>query len=76
MTAHIKNRNKLKDIKLAAEFEALLSRCVLSEEEKQIARLIYVEKQNLWRIGNTLGYSEREIKSKHKAIVDILSAAF
>lgn len=64
---HIETRRKLKKIPLVLEFNSALDRCTLSDEEKTILRMHYIEKKNLSLIGDELGYAERTIKAKHKA---------
>ena len=66
-TDHIETRRKLKKIPLVKDFNYIVDRCTLSEEEKEILRMHYIEKKNLAFIGDKLGYSERTIKAKHKA---------
>lgn len=76
MTEHIKTRRRLKAIPLVADFEAILGRCTLSEEEKEILRRYYIEKQDFRFIGDALGYTERTMKDKHKKILAKISKAF
>ena len=75
MTAHIETRRKLKDISLVSDFEHLLNLCTLSEEDKDILRLHYIQGKDLRFIGDTLGYAERTIKARHKRALKKLSDA-
>ena len=45
MTSHIKTRNTLKEIPLVETFEALLNKSMISDEEKELMRLHYIQKR-------------------------------
>ncbi len=51
----------------------LLDSCTLTEEDKTIIKMHYVQGKNLAYIGDILGYSESTIKKKHKRILNKLS---
>lgn len=51
----------------------LLDSCTLTEEDKQIIKLHYVQGKNLGYIADVLGYSESTIKKKHKRILSKIS---
>lgn len=51
----------------------LLESCTLTEEDKEIIKLHYVQGKNLGFIADTLGYSESTIKKKHKKILSKLN---
>ena len=68
-----KNRNTLKDIPLIETFEALLNKSMISDEEKELMRLHYIQKKDFRFIGDTLGYSEASIKAKHRKILKKLN---
>ena len=70
MTSHIKTRNTLKEIPLV---EALLNKSMISDEEKELMRLHYIQKKDFRFIGDTLGYSEASIKAKHRKILKKLN---
>ena len=55
---HIETRRALKEIPLVSEFDAVLARCTLNDEDKAILRMHY--------IGDSLGFSERTIKERHR----------
>lgn len=69
MTEHIATRKKLQAIPLVCDFEAVLARCTLSDEDKEIMRRHYIQRQDFRLIGDALGYSERTIKDRHKKIL-------
>lgn len=73
MSDHIKTRNKLKSIPKVSTFMELLDSCTLSDEDKKIIKMHYVQGKNLSYIADMLGYSESTIKKKHKKILYKLS---
>lgn len=73
LTSHIKTHNTLKDIPLVETFEALLNKSMISDEEKELMRLHYIQKKDFRFIGATLGYSEASIKAKHRKILKKLN---
>ena len=64
-----KTRNGLRSIGSVKDFETLLERTMLSEEEKEILRLHYRDQRTLSYIADSLGMSEASIKKKHKKIL-------
>lgn len=75
MTEHIRTRRKLQEVPLLSDFESVLDRCTLSEQEKEIMRMHYIDKQEFSFIGDKLGFAERTIKAKHKKILRKISYA-
>lgn len=69
MTEHIKTKRYLRSIRTIAEFEKLLNTFVLSDEEKKILRMYYIDKKDLMYIGDILGYSGSGIQKKHVEIL-------
>lgn len=69
MTEHIATRKKLKEIVEIKTFSELLNRCILSEEERRIMDLHYLEYKDFRYIGDLLGFSEGAIKKKHRRIL-------
>lgn len=67
VSQHIETRRKLQDVALVADFEHILSLCTLSEEDKEILRMHYIQHKDFRLIGDTLGYAEKTIKERHKA---------
>lgn len=65
MTEHIQTRHKLQSINLVVNFEELLSQCVLSDTDKEILRLHYLQEKDFRYIGDKLGFSEATIKKRH-----------
>ena len=73
MSAHIETRNKLKSIPKISTLVELLDSCTLSEEDKTIIKMHYVQGKNLGYIADILGYSESTIKKRHKKILNKIS---
>lgn len=65
-SSHVKISKKLREIPLKTQFESILDACTLSEREKYVIRLHYIEKQDFRFIGDSIGYSESTIKSIHR----------
>lgn len=66
MTEHIKTRHKVKDIDTPTDFESILSSVILSDVDKQIMRMHYLNGKSLMDIAGRLGYSESAVKKRHK----------
>ena len=73
---HIETRRKLQDIPQVSRFDELLNMSTISEEDKQILRLHYLERKDFRYIGDTLGYAEVTIKKRHIKALKKLSALF
>lgn len=67
MTDHIKTRHKVKDIDTPTDFEGILSSVILSDIDKQIMRMHYLNGMSLMDIAGQLGYSESAVKKRHKS---------
>lgn len=65
---HINTRNKLKSIPKVATFMELLDSCTLSDEDKQIVKMYYLQNKSIGYIADILGYSESNIKKRHNKI--------
>ena len=73
MTEHIKTRKKLKDITLVTAFEDLLAQCTLSDTDKEILRMHYLQEKEISFIGDMLGFSEATIKQRHRKALKKIS---
>ena len=51
---HIETRRALKEIPLVSEFDAVLARCTLNDEDKAILRMHYVQRKDFRYIGDSL----------------------
>lgn len=73
MSDHIDTRRKLKEIPRKAYFDALLEQSTLSEEDKQILCLHYLEDKSLGYIADILGYAETTVKKRHRKALSKLN---
>jgi RNA polymerase sigma factor (sigma-70 family) len=73
MSTHIDTRKKLQNIPRISSLMELLDSCTLSDEDKEIIKMHYVQNKTLSYIADILGYSESTIKKKHKKILSKLN---
>ena len=73
MSEHIDNRRKLQGIASISTFQDILKQTILSEEEKHLIVLHYLENKDFRYIADMLGYSETTIKRKHKKALNKIS---
>lgn len=73
MSEHIETRKKLKGIASVSSFHSLINSATLSQEDKQILVLHYIDEKDFRYIGDTLGFSESTIKKRHRKILAKLS---
>lgn len=66
---HIETRKKIEDIPSVSTFDNLLDSSTLSEEDKHIMRLHYIEDRDFSYIGEELGYSESWLKKRHRKML-------
>lgn len=62
-------KERLRDIVTVSEFEELINNLMISEEEKQILRMIYKERKTISYIADTLGMTESNVRKKHSKIL-------
>lgn len=62
-------QHSLKEIPDIKTFEELIEQLTISEEDKTLMRLHYIEGKNFAYIADVLGYSESWIKRKHLRIL-------
>ena len=70
---HIDVRRKIKSIPSIDTFESLLEASTLSNEDKEMLKLHYLDDKDFRYIGDMLGYSESTIKYRHKKALKKLS---
>lgn len=63
---HIETKHKLKDIKSVRDFDALLEAVILTEDQKRMLRMIYVEHKTLDYVADNLSISLQTVKSWHR----------
>lgn len=66
MSEHIDTRKKLKGIADISSFTTLINSSTLSDNDKKILYLHYIDEKDFRFIGDMLGYSESTIKRRHK----------
>ena len=76
MSEHIDTRRKIQDISSVKTFEELLENCILTDEDKTLMRLHYINGKDFCFIGDLLGFSESTIKRRHKKILQKLNKMF
>ena len=76
MSEHIETRKKLKGIASVSSFHSLINSATLSQTDKQILILHYIDGKDFRYIGDTLGFSESTIKKRHKKALKKLSQLF
>lgn len=73
MSTHIETRKKVQEIADISSFNDLINRTTLSDIDKQILVLHYIQEKDFRFIGDMLGFSESTIKKRHKKILVKLS---
>ena len=74
MTDHIKTRKKLKQIPTKIEFNSLLDGIILSEKEKQLMQMFYIEQKDFDYIADVLGYTKAGVIKMHQRILKRIEA--
>ena len=69
MSEHIETRRKVKEIADISSFNELIDAATLSESDKELLTLHYIEGKDFRYIGDMLGFSESTIKKKHRKII-------
>lgn len=69
MTEHMKVKKKLQSIPLKADFNDLIERTMLSDKEKQMMRMYYVENKDFGYIADIMGYTQAGIAKMHKRVL-------
>jgi len=70
---HIKTRHKIEQIPDISSFNGLLDMCTLTDEDKELLKLHYLQGKDFRYIGDILGFSESTIKKRHKKALQKLS---
>lgn len=69
MSDHIEIRKRLRNITSVAEFEKLLNSRMITDTDKKILKMHYIDNKPLSYIGDMLGYSESYVKKRHRYIL-------
>ena len=70
---HIKTRSKIRDIASISTFNELIDSCTLSDEDKELLRMHYLQGKDFRYIGDTLGFAESTIKKRHRKALQKLN---
>ena len=73
LQARLYNRHYLSSISSVDEFNSLLEACMLTDIEKRIARMRFINGWSISRIAAEVNYSERQVKRKLTRIYDVIS---
>lgn len=63
---HIKTRQKIQDIAEISSFNELLDACTLTDEDKELLRMHYLQGKDFRYIGDMLGFAESTVKKRHR----------
>lgn len=74
MSKHIDIKHKVKSINRKVDFYNLLDEIILTENEKKMMILYYVEGKSIEYIADELGYSVQGISKMHKRILNKLES--
>ena len=74
MSKHIDIKHKVKSINKKVDFYNLLDEIILTENEKKMMILYYVEGKSIEYIADELGYSVQGISKMHKRILSKLES--
>lgn len=69
MTRHMEIKQKVKSINEKTAFNAILDNSMLSEKEKTMMKMYYIEKHDFDFIADTLGYSKIGVLKMHKRVL-------
>ena len=72
-TEYIKVKRKVKEIPDIRSFNGLLEASTLSDQDKEIVRMHYLQEKDFAYIADALGYTEQTVKLKHKKAIMKLS---
>jgi DNA-directed RNA polymerase specialized sigma subunit len=70
---HLNTRRKLRAIPTVSQFNALLDSCTLSEQDKTIIKLHYIQDKDFGYIADIMGFCEKTVKERHRNALKKLS---
>ena len=73
MTKHMEVKHEVQKITKTA-FNGILEEAMLSESEKSMMRMHYIERKDLGYIADTLGYSKAGILKMHQGILKCIES--
>ncbi len=74
MTNHIKIKRKLKQIPTKIEFNSLLENAMVSEKERRLMQMYYVDQKDFDYIADVMGYSKAGVIKMHQRILKRIEA--
>ena len=74
MTKHMEVKRRVKSINEKSTFNSILENSMLSEKEKTLMRMYYIDKYDFSFIADTLGYSKAGVLRMHKRILSKLES--
>ena len=72
-TEYIKIKRKVKEIPDIRSFNGLLEASTLSDLDKEIIRMYYLQERDFAYIADSLGYNQKTIETRHKKALIKLS---
>lgn len=69
-------RKRLKGISTVKQFEEMLNSILITEEEREILRLIYREQKPFSVVADEIGISERTLTRKHRKLLMKIGSMF
>ena len=72
-TEYIKIKHKVKNIPDIRSFNGLLEASTLSDLDKEIIRMHYLQEKDFAYIADALGYNQKTIETRHKKAIIKLS---
>lgn len=73
MTEHIQRKHKVQSIDSKTEFNKILDDAMLSDTERRIVEMIYLEHKDNCFIADALGLAEVTVRKKHKKAIKKIS---
>lgn len=70
---HIKTRSKIKEIASITTFNELIDACTLTDEDKELLRMHYLQGKDFRYIGDQLGFAESTVKKRHRKALQKLN---
>lgn len=74
MSKHLEIKHKVKQINRRSTFNEIIEDCMLSDKEKQMLKMYYLENKTLDYIADELGYSKAGVIKMHKRSLQKLEA--
>lgn len=73
MSKHIDTKHKIQELDGIETFQNLLDQAILTDEDRELMRLIYLKEETQVAISQKLGMSVSTVKRRHAKILKKLS---